>query len=260
MRQWRVMVRKEWLELVRTWKLLWLPLAFVLFGAMQPVTTYFLPDILAHAGNLPEGALISIPVPSADEVLAQTLGQFNTVGLLLIALAAMNGISAERFGGLAPMLLVKPVSYRGYVAAKWTALLALIGIAFAGGFGAAYYYTSVLFERPAWRDSLAAFLYYGLWLALAGTLTLLFSALLRSGAAAAACSLTLLAGLALSASLLPETFAASPGLLPKLASARLLGGGPAGGWPAVAAALAVIAAALEAAALVLRRHPAPDAA
>lgn len=259
MRQWTVLYRKEWLEMIRAHKLLWMPLVFILFGAMQPVTTYFLPDILAHAGNMPEGTVISIPAPSAAEMMADTLGQFNSVGLLILALVAMNMVSGERSSGLTAMILVKPVSYRGYIAAKWAALVTLVSISFAGGFAAAYYYTAVLFDTPDWRGSVSAFLFYWLWLVVAGTVTLMFSAFLRSGAAAAACALGSLAGLSLLASLLPHAMKASPGMLAKLASARLLDDGASAWWPAVAVTVLVLAAALEASAAALRRRPAFEA-
>ncbi|QHT60818.1 ABC transporter permease [Paenibacillus lycopersici] len=256
MKQWTVLFRKEWLELVRSYKLIWVTLVFVLLGGMEPVTTYFMPEILKHAGNLPEGAVISIPVPSAGEMLAQTLQQFNTIGLLILALAAMNGISAERTGGLTSMILVKPIGFRSFVTAKWAAQLVLTSIAFAAGFGAAYYYTNALFGAPVWSGSLSAFLYDWLWLVLAGAITLCFSALFRSGAAAAACSLALLALLAVTASLLPDALAASPGMLPKLAAAQMLDSGAGQGWLTVVVAACLMVAAIEAAAFALRKRPA----
>ena len=73
MSKWLVLYKKEWLEIIRSYKLIWVPLVFILLGAMQPVTTYFLPDILANAGNLPNGTVIELPTPHASDVLAQTL-------------------------------------------------------------------------------------------------------------------------------------------------------------------------------------------
>jgi len=68
--KWLVLYKKEWLEIIRSYKLIWVPLVFILLGAMQPVTTYFLPEILANAGNLPNGTVIKIPTPHASDVLA----------------------------------------------------------------------------------------------------------------------------------------------------------------------------------------------
>ena len=78
MSKWLVLYKKEWLEIIRSYKLIWVPVVFILLGAMQPVTTYFLPALpLANAGNLPKGTVLEIPTPHASEVLAQTLQQFS---------------------------------------------------------------------------------------------------------------------------------------------------------------------------------------
>ncbi|RAP73851.1 ABC transporter permease [Paenibacillus montanisoli] len=260
MSRWLVLFGKEWMEMTRSYKLLWVPLVFILFGAMQPVTTYFLPDILANAGNLPEGAVISIPLPTAEEVMAKTLEQFGTIGLLVIALSVMGAISAERTSGVTAIVLVKPISHLAYVSAKWAAMLALILIAFAGGFCAAWYYTAALFQGVAWQSSLIAYLLFALWLGFVGSLTLLFSALLRSGAAAAACALGIAAVLAVTASVFPKALAASPGMLPKAASAQFMDAASASHpWLAAAAALLVMAAVLAIAAWAVRRRPTLEA-
>ncbi|AZN43198.1 ABC transporter permease [Paenibacillus albus] len=259
-RQWFVLYRKEQLELVRSYKLLWVPLVFILYGAMQPVMSYFLPDILAHAGNLPPGAVISIPKPTASEVMAQTLGQFNTIGLLILSLSVMGIISAERSSGLTSMILVKPISYLSFVAAKWAAMALLVIIAFAGGFGAALYYTTALFDSVDWLNSLYAYLLFSLWLCLAGSLTIFFSSWLRSGAAAAACSLGVAALLALTASAFPHALAFSPGMLPQLAYSQYGAAASEGHLAASVATTIVLILALQfAASTLLRRRPSIDA-
>lgn len=260
MRQWPVLYRKEQLELLRSYKLLWVPLVFILYGAMQPVMSYYLPDILAHAGNMPAGTVITIPKPTAPEVMAKTLTQFNTIGILVLSLSVMGIISAERSSGLTSMILVKPISYFSFVTAKWAAIALLVLIAFAGGFGAALYYTTALFEAVDWQNSLYAYLLFSLWLCLAGTLTLFFSSWLRSGAAAAACALGVAALLALTASAFPHALAYSPGMLPHLAYSQYDAAASIDHAPAVAATTLVLMLALLAAASeVLRKRPALDA-
>ncbi len=105
-----VMVQKELLELVRSYKLLWVPLVYLLLGIMQPVSTYFMPVILEQAGSLPEGTVIEIPKPLGSEVLAQTLQQFGTLGVLVLVLVCMGTVSGERNNGTASLILVKPIS------------------------------------------------------------------------------------------------------------------------------------------------------
>ena len=114
-----ILLHKEWREAIRTAKIIWLPAVFLLLGLVQPIMAKFMPDIIASAGNLPEGTILQIPIPKPGEVLGQTLSQFGTIGLLAICLASMGMISGERRNGTAAWILVKPVSPLAYVASKW---------------------------------------------------------------------------------------------------------------------------------------------
>lgn len=254
MRTWLVLLRKECLELVRSYRLIWLPISFLVLGASQPITTYFLPDILASSGDLPEDVIRSIPAPHAYEVMASSLQQFGTLGLLLIALSSMGAVSGERASGTAAMILVKPVSYLSFITAKWASLLLLSTVSFAIGYGASWYYTAALFGTVDWRPVACSLLLFALWLGFVGTLALLFSSLLRSAAAAAFGSLALAALLQVGAGSLPFAQGWNPGRLSQLAtgslsSARLPGGSA---WLTAAATAVAMAAALYIAARSLR--------
>ncbi|WP_127533897.1 ABC transporter permease [Paenibacillus kobensis] len=213
---WLVLVRKEVVEALRSMKAVWLPLVFILLGAMQPITSYYMPEILKHAGNMPEGSIIQIPVPSAGEVLAQTLSQYGTLGLLIVALAFMGMISSEINSGTASFTLVKPVGRTSFFLSKWAAALLLVWLSFAAGFGASWYYTVLLIGAPDAGAVVQGFLLYGLWLSFVVTLTLLFSSLLRSPAGAAFASLGTAAVLAVASSLFPHAW--QPGLLAGIAA------------------------------------------
>ncbi|RUS47323.1 ABC transporter permease [Cohnella sp. AR92] len=261
MTKWLVLFRKEWLEMVRSHRTLWLPASFILLGASQPVTTFFMPDILANASNLPEGAVLQFPTPEPFEVLASALSQFGVIGLLLVALSSMGILSGERSAGTAAMILVKPVSYASFVTAKWAAAVLLAIVSFAVGYGAAWYYTGALFEPVGWREVGASALLYALWLTLVSTLTLLFSSLLRSAAAAAFSSLAVAVLLSVAAGSLPFEQSWNPGRLSTLAAsslnaaARPLGGGIGSVWLTAAVTAAVIAAALLVAIRSMKRRP-----
>lgn len=207
------MLGKELLELARSMKLLWVPLVFVALGIMQPVSLYYMPIILEHAGNLPEGAVIEIPTPAAGKVMADTLSQFGVLGLLVLVLVFMGTVSGERGSGTASMILVKPVSIAGFLVSKWTAMLLLACLSLLAGYAAAWYYTELLIGSFAAEAFAASFALYSLWLAFAMTVTLMFSSLLRSAAGAAFCSLGFLAALSLAANLLPQYVGWTPGAL-----------------------------------------------
>lgn len=236
-----VLCQKELRELIRSYKLIWMPLVFVLLGISQPVTSYFLPDLLAGAGNLPAGSIIEIPLPEGKEVLAQTLQQFGTVGALIIALAFMGVVSSERSSGVASMILVKPVPYSAYIASKWTMLLLLVWLSLTLGYCGAWYYTALLFGDVNASTAFSGLFIYGLWLSLIGTLTLVFSTWLRSPAAAAFSALSISMLLAMSASLLPDALAWSPGQLSALSISIIMGEAYTGLGQAVAAAFIMIA-------------------
>ena len=54
-----VLFQKEWRENVRNFKILWIPLVFILFGISEPLTNYYLSQILNAVGNMPEGTCFS---------------------------------------------------------------------------------------------------------------------------------------------------------------------------------------------------------
>ncbi|MDQ0255837.1 hypothetical protein J2S74_003221 [Evansella vedderi] len=78
----------------------------VLLGVTQPITSYYLPDILKNFGGLPEGSLLEFPLPTGPQVLAETLGQFSQIGFLVLVLAFMGTVAGERNTGSSIMVLV----------------------------------------------------------------------------------------------------------------------------------------------------------
>ncbi|XID95899.1 ABC transporter permease [Paenibacillaceae bacterium WGS1546] len=244
---------KEWRETVRTGKIVWLPAVFLLLGLAQPIAMKLMPEILSSAGNLPEGTIIRIPVPMPEEVMAQTLGQFGTVGLLAICLAYMGTISSERRNGTSAWILVKPVSPYAYVASKWLVHAAMVFFSFALGYGGAWYYTAALFGDPGAGGTIASGLLYGGWLLFVGTLTITASAWLQSPAAAAFSALSIGMLMQLLQGLYADRLDWLPSGLNAAASSRLAGEGAP--WVAAAAVAATCAAALLGSAVRRLRGP-----
>ncbi|NUU61156.1 ABC transporter permease [Paenibacillus agri] len=223
MRNTWIVYQKEMLETARTYKLIWIPVVFILLGAMQPIITYYMPEILQAANNVPQGILEGYVMPGAGTVMSQALGQYSTIGILVLVLVAMNSLSGERYNGSAELVLSKPVSPAGFVIAKWAGLFTILFLALGLGVASALYYTEQLIGSLPWMDVVAAAALYGIWLLCALSLTLLFSAFLRAPAAAFL-SLLSSAGMALADSLMPSWFQWTPAALPGL-SARLLSEG-----------------------------------
>ncbi|MFD0962012.1 ABC transporter permease subunit [Paenibacillus chungangensis] len=258
--RWFVLLGKEVLELQRSFKLIWVPLLFILLGIMQPVSTYYLPFILEKAGNMPEGTVIEIPMPEGGQVLADTLSQFGVMGLLVLVLVFMGTVSGERNSGAASLVLVKPISFSAYISAKWVAMQLLAWGSLLAGYVAAWYYTWLLIEVVPIVSFLSSFAMFGLWLSFVMTLTILFSTVLRSAAGAAFAALGVSLLLSMLTGLLPKYMEWSPGAISGYAYALASGAGLASvEWGlAVGVTIAVIVAALYGAAALLRRSPAID--
>ncbi|MCR6111931.1 ABC transporter permease [Bacillus sp. A301a_S52] len=226
MKMWWVLFKKEMSEATRNFKWMWLPIVFILLGIMQPVTSYYLPDLLEQFGDLPEGALLEIPLPSGAEVLVGTFGQFSQIGLLVLVLAFMGTISNEKNMGTHVMVLVKPVSFKSYILAKWLHILIIASCSFTVGYMAAIYYTFHLIEQVPFLNIVYAGLIYLLWLIFHLTLMVSLSALSKSTAFVAFMTLATAAIFTLLSSFIPNAMRWSPGILTTHSQVVLQSGTP----------------------------------
>ncbi|MBD8069474.1 ABC transporter permease [Bacillus sp. PS06] len=239
MKQWFVLFTKEWVEMTRNYKLIWIPLVFILFGIMQPVTSYFLPEILKSAGGLPEGAVSEFPLPSPAEVMAQTNAQISQIGFLILALAFMGIITSERASGVQDLILVKPVSLASYVTAKWMSVVVLGFTSYVLGILAAYYYTVQLIGDIDFGYVLSGMFTYAVWLILVITFLLFYSTFMKSSGMVAFLTLGTTMLLSLATSLLSKWMMWSPARL-VVHSASLFNNGEAEKYYALSFTVAIV--------------------
>lgn len=225
MSQWVTIFQKEVLEMWRSKKWIWVPIVFILITVIDPITTYYMPEILDKAGNLPPGTVIKIPTPSAPEVLAKSLSQLNLLGVLVIVLITMGIISGERKSGVSEIILVKPISYSSFITAKWAASLLLMWSSYFIAYLLSWYYVSQLFAVVAFSDFIRSFFIYGVWLTIVMTITLFFSSMFSSPGAAGALSLMTIIVLNSVSGLLNHTLKWSPALLSSYTGEFILSGG-----------------------------------
>lgn len=179
-----VLLRKEWREHTRNFKILWIPLVFIIFGILEPITNHFLPEIMKSVGNMPEGADFPWPEFQGEDIFVSLLGQYQFMGILLIVLAFMGAIASERKNGTATLLYVRPMSFCAYFLSKWLVVNAIVlGSAWLG-FMAAWYYIEILFNHVDGGSIFAFIATYGLWLVFVVTIVLALSAWLPTGGAA----------------------------------------------------------------------------
>ncbi|KKK38623.1 membrane protein [Mesobacillus campisalis] len=224
MKNFFILFKKEMKESVRNGKWIWLPIVLMIIGVSQPLTSYYMPQILEAAGNLPEGAVIDIPTPTGEEVLIGTLSQYGTIGSLLFVLSMMGVISQERQNGSLTLVMVRPVSAMQYIGSKFLAQLSILFSALAASYLLTWYYTNLLFNYVPWQLMLTSFLVYSLWIVFIAAVTIFAGTLLRSSGGIAGASILFLSLISLLTTLLPKYMKWSPASLRTQASTLLMEG------------------------------------
>ncbi|PWW30159.1 ABC-2 type transport system permease protein [Cytobacillus oceanisediminis] len=225
MKQWLTLYKKELLEMVRNYKWIWVPLTFILIAVKEPLTIYYMPQIIDSLGGMPEGTVIELPVPTAGEALAASLSQYNTLGVLIIVLITMGVIAGERKSGVAGIILVKPVSYARFVTAKWAGVMLLIWFSYFCGYFLSWYYVGVLFEFISFTEFIQSFFVYGIWLTFVLTITIFFNSFLQSPGAVGFITIGIIILLSLVSSSLSHLLDWSPALLSAYTNTFIMGSG-----------------------------------
>ncbi|MFU0788815.1 MAG: ABC transporter permease subunit [Virgibacillus proomii] len=175
-----VLLRKEGLENWRSKKWIWVPLVFILLAIMDPITNYYLPEIIESVGGLADGTVIELPDFTPEDAIMMSLGQYSSLGVLVIILLSMGTIAGERKNGVLELILVKPVSYSKFIIAKWLSLLLLIWLSFIIGMLTSWYYINILYGEIAFTTVLLVIFYYGLYFSLVCTLSIFYNAIVNS--------------------------------------------------------------------------------
>jgi len=114
-----VLIRKELLETVRTFRLPIVVGLFAVVGIGSPLLARFTPEIVeALAGDMG----IPVPTPTVEAAIDQLLKNLAQFGGLTAILLAMGSVAAEKERGTAALLLTKPVGRAAFLGAKVAAL------------------------------------------------------------------------------------------------------------------------------------------
>lgn len=182
-------MKKEYLEAVRTGKLIILILLFVLFGIMSPAIAKLTPWIMEmYADSMAESGLIVTSVQV--DAMASWTQFFKNIPIALIAFVLIFSdlFTKEYKSGTLLLVLTKGLARRKVVFAKTVLLLSLwtagYGICFAITYGYNAYFwdngiaSSLCFSAAIWW-------LFGVWVI---CLMVLFSALLPSNAGVLLCT------------------------------------------------------------------------
>ena len=183
MKQFTALFIKEMREASRSFKLLWMPLVFVSLGISDPLSNYYMDDIMASVGNLPEGFEIILPDFTAADILLASTGQFQMIGLAVVVGIFASMISRERQNGTAAFLYVRPLNFTAYFLSKYAAALVVVLLCVVLGYGASIYYTTILYDKIDFVQALAMIGAYMIWMLFVVAFALCMSALFKSAVA-----------------------------------------------------------------------------
>lgn len=218
------LLNKELLEAWRDQKLIWLPIVIIILSISQPFSLYYMPEIMEMAGNLPDGAVIDIPVPKGEEVLAGTLSQLGMIGTAIFVLSVMGSVAQERNSRALSLVMARPVQAVQYMGSKWVANGIILLFSFIIGYSLAFYYTNILFNDVEVKRFFASLVVYSIWILFILAVTLLGSTIVKKVGGVAGVSLLAVAFIALCNSLFPKFIAWSPANAQNQASHYLMTG------------------------------------
>lgn len=178
--QWFTIFKKEILEDWRNFKWIWVPLVFIVICIMDPLSTYYLPQIIDAVGGMPEGAVFEVPAVQPEQAIMMSLAELSMFGVLVIVAISMAVIAGgERKSGVAELILVKPVSYFTYISAKWAAKGLLVFTSYLIGMLASWYYVNLLYGEITAGQFVSLFFFYLVWLIFVISLTIFYNTVVK---------------------------------------------------------------------------------
>ncbi|AKG54084.1 hypothetical protein DGWBC_1446 [Dehalogenimonas sp. WBC-2] len=188
----KTLLKKEWIEQIRTFRLLIVSGIFLFFGLLTPVLIKYLPEIIKLAGS--DLGVIELPDPTALQSLAEYSSTALQMGLITAVLVSMGAIAGERSRGTAAMTLSKPVGIGAFVTTKLAAISFSFIIGLILGGAGAYLYTWMLIGEGNIAGFIGQTALLAVYLIFCVATTLVFSALFRNSLAAAGMTIAVLLG------------------------------------------------------------------
>lgn len=178
-------LRKELLEIRRTWRVWVLPGIVLFFAVTGPVLARFTPELLQAIGPQDAGFVVEVPDPTfvhAYQQWAQNLTQIVSFALIIM----LGGVVAgELKAGTAVLMLTKPLRRSGFLLAKFAAQSALLVSTVSVGFAVTWGVTLAMFGEAPVQPLVEATGVWLVWGVMLVALMLLLSSMLGSQGGAA---------------------------------------------------------------------------
>jgi len=149
--------KKEFIEYLRTYKIMILGVVFLLFGMMNPVLAKFTPEIIKAAGidlNLPE--------PSALDSWAQFFKNVGQMGMLVMVVIFSGIMANELAKGTLINILTKGLKRRTVILSKFFVASILWTLSYLFCLLITYFYTLVFWKMSGMHNVFLSFI--SMWL------------------------------------------------------------------------------------------------
>jgi len=136
-------LKKEFIESIRTYKLLIMLLVFFVFGIMNPLAAKMIPDLLKLL--MPQGVSIALAEPSALDSWTQFFKNISQMGFIVMVIVFSGVLGTELSKGTLINMLTKGLSRRAVILSKYTCMALIWTMSIAVSFIVTWGYTVYLF-------------------------------------------------------------------------------------------------------------------
>ncbi len=184
----KILLRKELLESIRSYRMLIWAVVCAFFGILSPVAAYYMPNVLEYLGSSQNMVFVVSQVTYTD-ALEQYIKNFTQIGSIIIIFLTMGLVAAEKEDGLLQFLWVRPISAAVILLAKAISLVCMVFLGLCLATVLTSIYTIYLFKAFPVMLFVQSNVFLLLYLLVIGCISLSFSAMLNKPLSAGLCSL-----------------------------------------------------------------------
>lgn len=129
MKSFNAFIKKEWMELLRSYKVFIITSIFIGLGCLSVFAAKYLPELMQSF--MPEGLTMEIPTPTVYDAWAQFFKNITQIGLIAFVLVISTSLANEIKHKTLIMLLSKGLSRKSVILAKVCMAMVLFTIAYA---------------------------------------------------------------------------------------------------------------------------------
>ncbi len=167
-------IKKEFLELVRSKKLLILIILFGFIAISSPIIAKLIPTLLKNMPATP-GLTISLPDPTWNNAIDQLVKNISQIAMIIIMFMFAGTVADEKNKKTLEITLTKPISRTSFILGKYLANFGATKIIFILASALFYLYTTSLFSAFSLINFVLLTIFMLIYLMVICALTIFFS-------------------------------------------------------------------------------------